>query len=71
MGNDKNRKNFFKKHLTNEKSGCIIRHIKGNGVFKFFYLTVPFSHFNKEKGKGVFRNFTKGAFSFFQRRFEL
>ncbi len=33
MGNDKNRKIFFKKHLTNENNGCIIRHIKGNGVF--------------------------------------
>ena len=68
MGNDKNRKNFFKKHLTNEKSGCIMRHIERQRRLWILYLEVPLSHFNKEKGKGVFRDFSRKALYLFHKK---
>lgn len=47
-------KKILKKCLTNQKVGCIIRHIEGNGVFKF-YLEVPLSHFKyRKKAKASF-----------------
>ena len=64
MVDSKNRKDFFKKHLTRQKNGCIMHIVKGNGVFKFD-LKVPLSHFNNmKKAKASFVLLRRAPLSF-------